>query len=661
MSPEAGPAPPKVTVLLPVYNSAPFLRKAVDSILVQTWRDFELLAIDDGSTDGSLDILRAYSDPRIRLVAHERNQGLVASLNEGLDLAKGAYIARMDADDIMLPERLAWQAAHLDAHPEIALVAGMVAFMNRDGAITGTWDTDQATPDEASVAAMLPRTNCIAHPTVMLRRSALGGLRYAPRHGAEDWDLWLRMRSRGLRLDKLPRTVLHYRVHPGSITATDKRTTSYERRLLRTRWQFLAGEWSRMRFSPVHMAVLKAQARTRARHLRNNVALPFLQGAYRLFTYSPVRLLRERTRLLHALASWEGKHVFTFPYLNTGGAEQVHADIMATVADQRPLILIEGFSKDPAFAGQYARMGTLVEIPRLLHHPFTGRWAKARIAQTIGKRRGMVLFGAISNLFFDLVPHLDEQAKAFQLIHAFLYQPGANHNHRRWLRWYPRVDRYLFVSRQAMAEYREFLFRNNIPEPPSGKLEFTSNAVHGFGEVRPHERLGLLFVGRDSPEKRLPVFLKVADALEAELPGRFRFTVVGSEGRGGHPHVNFRGNVRDRALMDELYGEHDLLLLTSSREGFPMVVMEAMAQGLAVLATPVGDIPQRLSATCTVITSTVAEQDAVAEMVATVRALGQDRNRLLGLRFAALEMAKREFSLDRFNQRYRELLMQPAS
>ncbi|HRQ86196.1 MAG TPA: glycosyltransferase family 2 protein, partial [Flavobacteriales bacterium] len=92
---------PKVTVLLPVYNSAPYLKKAVDSILGQSRTDFELLAIDDGSTDDSLGILRAYKDHRIRIVAHTHNQGLIATLNEGIGLARGAYIARMDADDVM--------------------------------------------------------------------------------------------------------------------------------------------------------------------------------------------------------------------------------------------------------------------------------------------------------------------------------------------------------------------------------------------------------------------------------------------------------------------------------------------------------------------------------------------------------------------------------
>ncbi|MBZ0207938.1 MAG: glycosyltransferase [Flavobacteriales bacterium] len=654
-------SPPKVTVLLPVHNSARFLREAMDSILAQTWHNFELLAIDDGSTDDGLEILRSYPDPRIRIVVHQQNRGLATTLNEGVELAKGEYIARMDGDDVMLPERLAEQVAYLDTRPEIALVASFIEYINVEGAPTGPWDTDRATPDEATIAAMLPRTNCLAHPSVMFRRSALRELRYAPRHGAEDWDLWLRMLSRGLRLAKIPKVLLRYRIHPGSITAIDKRTIPYERRLLHARWRFLSEEWSRGRFTKVHGAVFRAQMRTAARHLRNNVALPFLRGSYRLLTYSPLGLLRERARLIKVLDTWKGRHVFTFPYLSTGGAEQAHADIMSTVADQHPLIVIEGFSKDRGFAERYARIGALVEVPRLVHHPFTRRWTRRQLTTAINHRKNAVLLGANSGLFFELLPQLNADAQAFQLIHAFLYQPQGNVKHRSWLPLFPRVDRYLFVSQQAMEEYQKFLFANNVPGSEFGKLVFIPNAVHRFGEVRSHERTGLLFVGRDSPEKRLGLFLALADALEAEHPGRFRFTVVGNKPIDGHAHVRFTGTVNDHELMANLYADHDILTLTSSREGFPMVVMEAMANGLVVVATPVGDIPNRLDPSFSLVTSSVEATKVVDEMTATIVELDRERGRLQRMKGVALHQAQQEFDLTRLNERYRSLLMHPAS
>ncbi len=653
---------PKVTVLLPVYNNGQFLYAAMDSILVQTWADMEVLAIDDGSTDDSLQILRSYSDLRICIVEHPKNKGLIATLNEGIAMAKGQYIARMDGDDVMAPERIAEQVAYLDSHPEVAVLGSFVAFMNTDGEVTGTWGTDRATPDEAPIHAMLPRTNCIAHPSVMIRRAALGELRYDPRQvGAEDWDLWLRMRSRGLCFAKLPKVLLNYRVHSTSMMAVAKRTVPYELRLLLGRRRFLTGEWSRGRFTTMHLAVLKAQARTGARHLRNNVLFPFLRDTYRLLTYSPFKLLRERLQLRKALSTWKGRHVFAFSYFGTGGAEQVHADIMATVADQHPLIVITGFSRDAAFAKRYATIGTLLEVPRLVHHPFTAKRARQQITAAMNAREDAVLFGSNTDHFFNWLPLLKNGTKAIQLIHAFLHQPERNVKHKAWLTLFGRIDRYVFVSRQAMDDFEAFLFANNVPRSVQDKLEFIPNAVERFGSVRDHERTGLLFVGRDSPEKRLRVFLALTDRLVSAYPGRFRFTVVGSDAVSGHSHVAFAGTVNDPSAMAAIYAEHDLLALTSSREGFPMVVMEAMANGLVVMATPVGDVPNRLDPSFAVITTSVEEEVVVHEMFSAAVELDGDRERMDRMKMIALAKAQQEFDLARFRERYRALLMSPAS
>lgn len=653
---------PTVTVLLPVYNAAPFLQATLDSILAQTFTDFELLAIDDGSSDDGSAILKACSDPRLRIITHARNRGLIASLNEGIEGTRGRYIARMDADDLMLPERLARQVTFLDTHPDVAAVAAFVETMNAEGEVTGVWDIDRATPDEASVAAMLPRTNCIAHPTVMLRRSALGDLRYDPRqHGAEDWDLWLRMRSRGLRIAKLPEVLLQYRQHAGSMMGTQKRTIPYERRLMRVRHRFLLREWKQLRFNRLQLAVLKAQARTLARHLRNNALRPFLRDTKRLLSYSPLALWHEHRALREAEQHWQGGQVFLFPYLHTGGAEQVHADILSTVADQKPLVVICGFSTDRAFAAAFATHGRLLELPRLLHHPFTRHRVHDRLARLINAQERPVLFSSLTNSFFELLPRLKANVRAYHLQHAFLYQPEGNAQHKGWLRHFGRVDGYLFVSAQARAEYERFLFAHHVPRSQFGKLHFIPNAVHRFSEVQEHERLGLLFVGRASAEKRLDLFLDLCDTLERKAPGRFRFTVVGAATRPGHPHVQFEGRVNDADRMAGIYAGHDLLALTSFREGFPLVVMEAMAQGLCILATPVGDVPNRLDDSCAVVTSSVDREAVLREMEASVLAFDTDRPRLQAMKTAALNKARAEFDPEHFRARYRELLINPAS
>src|SRR5258706_1545517 len=164
-------APPLISVLLPVRDAAPYLDAALDSLSRQTLGDFEIIAIDDGSTDRSRDILarHAASDPRIEVHA-QGAQGLIATLNRGLALARGTYLARMDADDIAWPERFAAQAAFLANHPSVALVCGAVQEIDaacRPGAIR------REPTEPAAIRSLLPRRNCIAHPTRMERRAAL--------------------------------------------------------------------------------------------------------------------------------------------------------------------------------------------------------------------------------------------------------------------------------------------------------------------------------------------------------------------------------------------------------------------------------------------------------------------------------------------------------
>lgn len=652
---------PTISVLMPVYNTEAFLREAITSVLDQSHTDFELVIINDGSSDGSDAIVRSFADPRIRYVVHDRNRGLIAVLNEGLELAKGRYIARMDADDVMRKARLAKQFAFMEAHRHIAVVASFVDYINADGEVTGVWDIDRAIVTEAQISRMMPRTNCIAHPSVLIRKDALGSARYAPQQkGAEDWDLWMRLLARGKRIAKVAEPLIGYRLHPGSVMAGEKGRSAQEFRLLRTRHRFLASEWSALHVSALHARVVNAQVRTVARLLRNKMN-QLARDAYRVLTYSPFALIREKRLLRSALGAWNGDQLLLFPYLNAGGAEQVHADIAGTIADRSPLVIICGFSTDRAFEQRFAAHASTIELPRLLNHPWSRAAAHRRIAAKLNAREHATLFSSNTSTFFELLPLLNKEVRTAYLQHAFLYQPAGNAQHRIWLRHFDRVDDYVFVSRAAKAEYERFLLANSVPRGAFDKLHFISNAVKHYGTVKDHDRTGILFVGRNSAEKRPELFLQLASTLEASLPGRFRFTAVGIEQQASHPFVAFKGIVHDADALAALYADHDILALTSTREGFPMVIMEAMAQGLVVLSTPVGDVPNRVEPSFGCISSSFEPAAVIEEMSAAIRALDSDRDRMRGMKAAALANAKAEFDPALFAERYRTLLLGSSS
>jgi hypothetical protein len=208
----------KVSILLCVYNAARTLQEAVDSILVQSFRDFELIIVDDGSTDDSAQLLAAYGtvDARVKIIP-QGNSGLVGALNRGLIECSGAFVARMDADDRAWPDRLNRQVAYLDANPAFVAVGGQIRIIDSAGS---TRRLGQYPVGLSAVSDLLRTSSPFAHPAVTIRRQSLlsvGGYRSAFEY-AEDYDLWLRLSEIG-QLDNLPEIVLDYRWHGANVSA----------------------------------------------------------------------------------------------------------------------------------------------------------------------------------------------------------------------------------------------------------------------------------------------------------------------------------------------------------------------------------------------------------------------------------------------------------
>jgi glycosyltransferase involved in cell wall biosynthesis len=213
---------PAVSVVIPVYNGERYLASAMDSILAQSFGDFEIILVDDGSTDRTMEIVHLYRKKaagRLRTVITRPNKGIVVSLNEGVDECRGEFIARMDADDISRPERFMLQVQYLSENPECVLVGSRVLLIDPEGAPIREW-VSELTHDEID-SAHLNRQWPVVHPSVMMRRQPLqqlGGYRQQY-ETLEDLDLFLRLAEVG-RLANLPQVLLDYRQHFSSICHT---------------------------------------------------------------------------------------------------------------------------------------------------------------------------------------------------------------------------------------------------------------------------------------------------------------------------------------------------------------------------------------------------------------------------------------------------------
>lgn len=202
---------PKVSVLIPVFNNAPYLRAAIDSILVQTFDDFELLVIDDGSSDQSLELLNAYSDARVRVYSRP-NRGMVATRNELIERSSGELIAIMDADDISHPERLATQVEFLATNPGVGAVGTRGRFIDPDGDELSDFN-DCITHTQITEALMVTALGII-NPSSMIRRTVIEDVGYyRPEFTySDDLDMWLRIGEK-YKLQNIDKVLFYYRVH----------------------------------------------------------------------------------------------------------------------------------------------------------------------------------------------------------------------------------------------------------------------------------------------------------------------------------------------------------------------------------------------------------------------------------------------------------------
>ena len=221
-------APPRASILLPVFNARPFLDDCLRSVADQTFRDFEVLAVDDGSRDGSLEILESWAqlDDRIR-VLRRPHLGLTSTLNAGLAACRGEIVVRMDADDVIHPRRLERQLTALASMPGVDVVSCRIRHFPEDEVAEGfriyeEWLNGLVTHDQIMRERFIESP--IPHPTAVLRRSTLveaGG--YHDHGWPEDYDLWLRLAHAGKRFHKIPETLYFWREHNLRLTRTDSR------------------------------------------------------------------------------------------------------------------------------------------------------------------------------------------------------------------------------------------------------------------------------------------------------------------------------------------------------------------------------------------------------------------------------------------------------
>lgn len=232
---------PLISVIMPVYNAEQYIQASLNSILEQTYPRLEIIIVNDGSTDASKKILETYHDPRICIIEHEKNKGLISALNEAIQISKGDFIIRMDADDIAFKDRIQKQVDFLIANPRIDIVGSHAIFFEKDiHNPLPNWELDLRTNSSEEINKALVWENCMIHPSICMRSNIAKAFLYEPsQKNYEDYDFWLRAVSKNTAIAKINEALIYYRVQAQSITQKNIRKSNFYYQKAMVKWRFV--------------------------------------------------------------------------------------------------------------------------------------------------------------------------------------------------------------------------------------------------------------------------------------------------------------------------------------------------------------------------------------------------------------------------------------
>lgn len=376
-----------------------------------------------------------------------------------------------------------------------------------------------------------------------------------------------------------------------------------------------------------------------------------------------VRLIACLGRFIGGLLPFRNKSglFFFFPFFHVGGAERVHSDIVNCFADKQPWVFFTKWSPRPGLLRKDFQQAARLFDWRLLLK-YTYPLSAGLMAGFINRHPDAVVFGCNTLFFYKMIPWLAPHVRRIDLLHAF--GGGAEDFSLPVVQL---LDKRVVISTNTKTDLTQQYSRNNIvPSSLPERIKLIENRVDIPTSLpsKPAEgMLQILYVGRGTPEKRVHLVGRIA-RLCSDGGLAVRFTLIGdlldAVDEPDRHLCCFTGEINDQALLKEHYDKAEILILTSSREGFPMVIMEAMAHGVIPIVTAVGGIPNhvRNSSNGFLIKDEADEDQLVKEFVCRIEQLCHDRDKMNVMSLSAYSHARQHFSGERFCKAYRDLLLE---
>ena len=639
---------PQLSVIMSVYNGEHFLEESIHSILNQTFSDFEFIIINDGSKDASEKIILGFKDDRIRYIDNKINIGLIASLNKGLKLAKGQYIARMDDDDISLPTRFEKQVQYLDKNQNTFVLASKLVIINENGYEVDSWPEDLSAVSVNEIKQLLPKINCIGHPTVMMRSDCLRNTNYSDKlKHSEDWGLWLNLLSNDFEIAKLNEVLLKYRVHKKSTTVSINKY-GVEKKIIFFKLAYIKDKLLNRNFRKTDYLVLKSLSRDILKYFLK----PLLAPIFIILKLEIYSIIKQYFIVNKQLNSFDFKVnlIFVFPFYHNSGAEKVHGAILESINDKNSIVFITDKSENDILRQKFQNFSNVVEVNYLMELGLTRRWLVKKINSYSIISDKLTIMGCNSPFLYEMIPSLPNKIKFVDLVHAFvhLHEPGPE----KWS--LPVIDRLaarVVIDKNTKDNFEYFYKSRDIDQAYLSRIIYIPNFVDSkvFIQKNFNNVLKVLYVGRGSIEKRLNIIARVAfEIKKRNLPVEFHFAgnvkdFIPSEYLDA---CILHGNIALEIKMDELYREAHILIIASSREGFPLVIMEGMMQGVVPISTNVGGISEHvLNKENGVLIDVLNEEDIVAQFIDQITYYNLNRTEL-----EILSLNAHNYSIKKFNK-----------
>jgi glycosyltransferase involved in cell wall biosynthesis len=375
--------------------------------------------------------------------------------------------------------------------------------------------------------------------------------------------------------------------------------------------------------------------------------------------------------LMYPYIQWKLKQkrdlFFFFPFWQIGGGERVHADILKVFHKEDTLCFVTDQSIDPGFKNEFRKYADTIVL---------GRWSKKIsftehmlrvVATAINKQKAPAVFGCHSHFFYQLIPYLGQQVKVIDLIHAFTFDPNGPEIYS--LPHVQRLDHRVILGEKTKNDFRKLYLQQGIDPiylerfviiPNKTELPLEKPAKNYSGNLR------ILFIGRNAPEKRPEIFVQIAKrCLDENIPADFIMVGAfhGLQDKVGR-NVSIIGELFDKKALEEIYQSVHLIVVTSWREGFPLVIMEGMGHGVVPITTNVGEIPYHISPSSDkngfLIDNDQSTEDIVADFVQQIDHLCHNKSLLQHFGCNAYDFAKANFGEEKFYQSYRQLLLEAS-